>query len=67
MQLKQDIKLANEQAKYKKHCKYCGHTLTFYAFEKDIKLCKYCGKFNYRNGMVEFKNKMQKEIKNVSC
>ena len=39
MQLKQDMKLANEQAKFKKKCKFCGHTLTFYHFEKDKKIC----------------------------
>lgn len=32
MQLKQDMKLANEQAKFKKKCKFCGHTLTFLSF-----------------------------------
>lgn len=66
MKLKDDMKIANEQAKFKKHCKYCGHTMTFYHFEKDRKLCSHCKKFNYRNDEVKFKillNQKRRELK----
>ena len=56
LKLKEDAKLASEQRKYKKYCKYCKHTISFYAFEPDKKLCSWCGKYNYRNGLVEFKD-----------
>lgn len=55
MAIKQDSKLASEQLKYKKNCKFCGHTISFYAFESDRKLCSWCGRFNYKNELVEFK------------
>jgi rRNA maturation endonuclease Nob1 len=61
MTIKDDTKLATEQAKYKKHCQFCGHTISFYAFEPDKKLCSWCGKYNYRNGLVEFKTLLEKE------
>lgn len=67
MQLKKDIRLANEQAKFKKKCKFCGHTLTFYYFEKDKKICSWCGHYNYKNEYAEFKfllNKKRKELVN---
>lgn len=56
MKIKKDMKMASEQAKYKKYCQFCGHTISFYAFEPDKKLCSWCGKYNYRNGLVEFKD-----------
>lgn len=65
MKLSNDAKLAEIQSKYKKYCKYCGHTLSFYFFEKDKKLCDWCGRYNYRNGMVEFKDKLLTKRKEV--
>ena len=65
MRIKEDSKLASIQRKYKKYCKVCGHTMTFFAFEPDKKLCSWCGYYNYRNGLVEFKevlNKKRKEL-----
>lgn len=66
MQLKDDMKLINEQSKFKKYCKYCGHTMTFYHFENDRKICSYCGRYNYRNDEVKFKillNQKRRELK----
>ena len=57
-------KLATELTKYKKLCKFCGHTLSFYAFEPDKKLCNYCGRYNYRNDKIEFKELMKGKLKN---
>lgn len=56
-----DQKLIEEQAKNKKYCEYCGHTLTFYAFEKDRKVCSFCGYFNYRNDFIKFKYKLKEK------
>ena len=61
MKLKEDMLITSEQKKYHKHCKYCGRTISFYAFEKDKKLCSWCGRYNYRSGLVEFKDKLKKE------
>ena len=66
MTIKEDTKLATEQSKYKKYCEFCGHTISFYAFEKDKKLCSWCGRYNYRNGLVEFKDKLEKKKKEVN-
>jgi uncharacterized protein (DUF983 family) len=65
MTIKEDIKLASEQAKCKKYCEYCGHTMTFYAFEKERKLCTWCGKYNYKNDKVQFKDLLLKKRKEV--
>ena len=56
-------KLLSELMKYKKHCKYCKHTITFYAFEPDKKLCNFCGRYNYRDEKAEFKDKLKGKIK----
>lgn len=53
-----DSKIFKEQANHKKYCEFCGHTLTFYAFEKDRKCCSFCGNFNYRNEFIKFKYRL---------
>lgn len=63
MTIKEDTKLASQQSKYKKYCKYCGHTMSFYAFEKERKLCSWCKRYNFKNGLVEFKTLLEKERK----
>lgn len=65
IRMEEDIKIASEQSKNKKHCKYCGHTISFYAFEKERKLCDWCGRFNYKNELVEFKHILEKKKKEV--
>ena len=65
MKIKKDMKMASEQAKYKKYCQFCGHTISFYAFEPDKKLCSWCGKYNYRNEKAEFRELLQRKIKEV--
>ena len=64
--MKCEIKLAEEQLKYKKYCKFCGHTMSFYAFEPDRKVCSWCGYYNYKNGFVEFKYMLEKERKRLN-
>lgn len=56
-------KLENEKQKYKKKCEYCGHTISFYAFESDKKVCSYCGRYNYRNEFIKFKSRLMNELK----
>ena len=63
VKMKDDIKLASIQRKYKKYCKFCGHTLTFFTFEPDKKLCSHCGRYNYRDGKSEFKDLFTKKRK----
>ena len=65
VKMNKDIKLAEEQLKYKKYCRICGHTMSFYAFEPDKKLCSWCGHYNYKNGLVEFKYLLEKERKRI--
>ena len=48
-------KLEDEKRKYQKYCEFCGHTMSFYSFEKDKKLCNHCGKYNYKNDAIKFK------------
>lgn len=54
-------KMTDELAKHKKHCEFCGHTMTFYAFEPDKKLCDWCKKYNYRDEAAKFKDKLKKQ------
>lgn len=51
--------------KNQKHCDYCGHTISFYAFEPDTKICNHCQHLNYRNDLVMFKDKLNKKMKEV--
>lgn len=63
-----DQKVLNEQSKHKKYCEYCGHTLTFYHFEKDRKICRHCGYYNYKNDFVKFKYKLiEKGVRVEKC
>lgn len=65
MTIKEDTRLATEQAKCKKRCEYCGHTISFYAFEKDKKICSHCGIYNYRNDLIKFKDLLNKKKREV--
>lgn len=56
-----DEKILHEQQKYKKHCEFCGHIISFYSFEKDRKCCNHCGKFNYRNDFIKFQYKLKEK------
>lgn len=55
-------KLNNEKIKYRKKCEHCGHTISFYAFENDRKLCNYCCRYNYRNEKAKFKYLLTKKL-----
>lgn len=65
MTTKEDKKLASIKQDYKKHCKYCGHTISFYAFEPDKKLCNYCGRYNYKNEQAKFKDLLVKKKREI--
>lgn len=63
-----DTKLFKEMAKHKKHCEFCGHTISFYFFEPERKCCRFCGRFNYRNDFIKFKYKLrEKGLKVEKC
>lgn len=66
IKFKQDMKLESERIKHRRHCKKCGHTISFYSFEPDRKLCNFCGVFNYRNDSAEFKEKLIKRTKEIA-
>lgn len=63
IKINEDIKLATEKMKNKKYCCYCKHTISFYAFEKDKKICKWCGKYNYKDDKAKFKDVFIKKEK----
>lgn len=58
-----DKKLLDEKNKMSKHCEFCGHTISFFAYENDKKICSFCGRYNYRNDYVKFLSLIKKEIK----
>lgn len=49
-------KIENVRIRNHKYCEYCGHTMTFYAFEPDKKCCDWCGRYNYRDEAAKFKD-----------
>lgn len=60
-----EIKIMSEQFKFKKNCWYCNYKISFYAFEPDKKVCKYCGRLNYKNELAKFKDLLNKKKKEV--
>lgn len=66
VKFKQDMKLENEKIKHRRYCKKCGHAISFYAFEPERKLCDYCGVFNYKNDLVEFKTLLNKKKRGIN-
>lgn len=64
MEKYEDIeKLARIKLNFKRKCEYCGTSTSFYAFEKDKKICRTCNRTIYRNDLIKFKDKLKKEIK----
>jgi ribosomal protein L37E len=61
-----DIKNPQAKSNFHKYCIKCGHTMTFYHFENDKKICSYCGTLNYRNNLIEFKDKIKKEMRKIN-
>lgn len=45
----------------KKKCKHCGHTMLLGNSEK--KICTNCGFYVFRNSKIEFKYKLQAQMK----
>lgn len=58
----------NKQCKtnYVKYCGNCGHTISFYAFESNKKVCNWCGVTNYKSEIDKFKNLFQEKAKEVN-
>ena len=61
--LKKQQKLDRERAKHRRYCEYCHHTMYFYPFEKDKKICSHCGRYNYKNDLSKFKDKLNSKIR----
>lgn len=62
-----DIKNPQSKTNFHYYCEYCGHTITFYAFEPEKKVCNFCGRMNFKNEKARFKHlffKKRREIKN---
>lgn len=62
MKFADDIKLENAKRQMSKYCEYCHHTMTFYAYEKDKKVCSWCGRYNYRNDKIKFKTLLRTRL-----
>ena len=56
----------NSKNNFKYYCEHCGHTISFYAFEPEKKLCSWCGRYNYKTDIAKFKDKLNKKIKEVN-
>ena len=58
----------NKQCKknFLKYCGNCGHTISFYAFEPNKKVCNWCGVINYKSEIDKFKCIFQEKIKEVN-
>lgn len=54
--------LDDKKRKNRTYCEYCGHTISFYAFEGDRKLCNYCHRYNYRNDKIKFRYLLKKKL-----
>lgn len=63
IQMKQDIKLAEEKRKSQVYCPHCHWKNHIYSFEGGRKLCKNCRRYIYKDNYNEFKFKM-KEVMN---
>ena len=60
MSYKDDTKRFKEFEKYKVRCK-CSHT--FIISRVDRALCSHCGRWVYRTPEIEFKHKLQEQLK----
>ena len=56
----------HSKTNYRYYCERCGHTITFYAFEPDKKVCDWCGRLNYKNESAKFKDILTKKLKEVN-
>lgn len=55
----------NKQSKdnFKFYCEHCGSTISFYSFEREKKICRVCGRYNYKNDRAKFKDILTKKKK----
>lgn len=65
--VQEDSVLANAKRQMKVECPHCRHLVNFYAFEHvDMKLCRYCKIYVFKNKEAEFKYKMKQKMKEVN-
>lgn len=55
----------NDKINFCYYCENCGHTISFYAFEAEKKVCNWCGRLNYKNDLTKFKDTLNKKLKEV--
>lgn len=60
-----DVVNKNSKINFQYRCEYCEHAISFYAFEPDKKICNWCGRYNYKNDLAKFKDKLIKKKKEV--
>ena len=57
---KQIQKYCNEVQKFKVSCE-CGHRV-FIPFNRDFKICTWCGRKVYKNDIIEFKHVLKDKL-----
>lgn len=62
---REDEILASVKQEYQRYCMFCGHTISFYAFEPTKKLCHYCHRYTYKDDKSKFLDKLNIERKKL--
>ena len=58
----EDDRLFEAFSKYKVKCKHCDHSAVL-PVNKDKKLCTWCGNYIFRTPEIEFKYRLNQELK----
>ena len=60
MSFKEMQKYCNEVQKFKVSCE-CGHRV-FIPYNKDTKICNWCGRIVYKNDLIKFKRVLRNKL-----
>lgn len=58
----EDDRMFEEYSKHKVRCKHCGHNSTIPVYV-DKRVCSWCGNYVFRTPEIEFKFRLDQEIK----
>ena len=58
----EDDRMFEEYSKHKVRCKHCGHNSTIPVYV-DKRICSWCGNYVFRTPEIEFKFRLDQEIK----
>ena len=58
----EDDRMFEECSKHKVRCKHCGHNSTIPVYV-DKRVCSWCGNYVFRTPEIEFKFRLDQEIK----